>query len=96
MMATIKPTKPLSPKDETNEVMFATTSPITIVLPNNSCAIIPNPSNDTKMVVKPAIKSPALFNILFIKTSYDFVYELDSITKYRGYVNLFLIKKKPP
>jgi hypothetical protein len=48
------------------------------------------------MVVKPAIKSPALFNILFIKTSYDFVYELDSITKYRGYVNLFLIKKKPP
>lgn len=83
MIATINPTSPPSPNDETKLVMFATTSPITTVVPNNNCATIPSPSNDTKIPVSPAIKSPAIFTILFIKTSYDFVYELDSITNYR-------------
>ena len=65
--ATIRPTNPPLPKVVTRLVIFATTSPMMIVLPNNRFATTPNPSNDTKIAVTPDTKSLAIFITLFIK-----------------------------
>lgn len=67
----IKPTKPIEPNDSTNPAILPTTSLIKALLPNNKFATMPNPSNDTKIPVKPDTKDPAFSIILFINTSYD-------------------------
>ena len=76
MIATISPTHPWSPNDDTISEILPITSPMNMFAPNNMLATMPNPSKPNSIDVKPPTTEFTVSIILFIKTFYEFNNEL--------------------